>query len=341
MTDGPAVETKYGSSFLLIKVIHHCHISYSKWGRPNCVAPIAHVDLMAASGLSHVVLVNACCWAKIALKHFFFPQSKILILDFPLPFPHYRGLLDTMRLDILFILTVSVYYQAIARSPEIAPENPFFINSSSAGLRRRAEISGRGSPEGFVVELDNPTAAVSNTPPDISSSSQQTVPSGPHEADPFATGSTDIISLTGSNSDCSSFSGRKFRKRQSCVGKSKDDPARGGDDPDPTHSQTQPESGCYSSSGSDLRRRQYCRSSSGSDSTRDDSSSDNKKRLCPRNRKTLCCQGSKPSGIYTHGCSGCECLSSPVPPLLPRTSPSPILSSRRKYGDMGRKTEKV
>ncbi|MCJ1348865.1 glycogen synthase isoform 1, partial [Peltigera leucophlebia] len=155
-----------------------------------------------------------------------------------------------MRLDLIFLLIIFIYHQAFAR-PEIAPENPFFIHpSSSAELR---EISNRASPEDFIVALDNSAAAVSNRFPDINNPSQPTVPSGQYETDLSAAGSTDRISLTGSNNDCASPSSRKFRKRQTCAGNSKEDSADG-EDPDSAHSQTESESGCSPSSGSKLRK---------------------------------------------------------------------------------------
>lgn len=238
-----------------------------------------------------------------------------------------------MRLDLIFLLIIFIYHQAFAR-PEIAPENPFFIHpSSSAELR---EISNRASPEDFIVALDNSAAAVSNRFPEINNPSQPTVPSGQYETDLSAAGSTDRISLTGSNNDCASPSSRKFRKRQTCAGNSKEDSADG-EDPDSAHSQTESESGCSPSSGSKLRKRQYCRWSSGSDEPQDDSSPDYKKRLCPRNRKTLCCKGPKPSGIYTQGCSDCKWL---IPPSLPRHFPSPIPSSVIGISNTGWKIEK-
>lgn len=233
--------------------------------------------------------------------------------------------MNTMRLDLFSLLTVSVYYQAIAR-PEIALGNPFFIHvSSSAELRRRAEISSRASPEDFVVALDTPAAAVSNGRSEFSSQSQQTDPSGHYETHLSAAGSTDRISLTSSDNGCSPSSGHKFRKRQRCTGKSKDDSAHGDgdDDLDPTNSPTEPESGCSPSSGSKLRKRQYCGRSSGSDQPQDDSSSSNEKRFCPRNRRTLCCKGPRPSGIYTQGCSDCKYLFLASAPLAaPSSGPS-------------------
>lgn len=252
-----------------------------------------------------------------------------------------------MRLDLLLFLTVSVYYQAIAR-PDITPEIPFFIHSSSAELRRRAELSSRASPEDVTVALDTPVAAVSDSPFDVSSPSQPTVPFGQQETDLSAAGSTDRVSLTGSDNGCSPSSGHKFRKRQSCAGKSKDDSAHNDVDLDPTNSPTEPESGCSPSSGSKLRKRQYCRWSSGSDEPLDDSNSDDEKRFCPRNRKTLCCKGPRPSGIYTQGCSDCKYLllpSAPIPPWRPppQASPSPIPSFKNKIWNMlggrGSKTE--
>lgn len=246
-----------------------------------------------------------------------------------------------MQLDRLFFLTVSVYYQATAR-PEFAPENPFFIPSSSAELRRRAGISSRPFPEDFIVALDTPAAAaVSNIPADLSSPSQPTVPSGQHKTDLSAAGSTDRISLTGSDNSYYPPSGHKFRKRQSSAGKSTEDSAHGDDDPDPTNSPTEPESGCSPFSGGKLRKRQYCGSSSGSDEPLDDSSSGDDKRFCPRNRKTLCCKGPRPSGIYTQGCSDCKYLflpSAPCPSLAPPLlRPRHLLfhHSKMKYGILG------
>lgn len=220
-----------------------------------------------------------------------------------------------MRFDLLFFLIISVYYQAIARF-EIAPQNPFFIHSS-AELRVRAEISSRASPEDFIVALDAPAAAVSNDPSGISSLPPSTISPGQYETDLSAAGSTNRIPSTGSYNGCSPSSGHKFRKRESCAGKSRDDSADDDDDPDPTNSPTEPERGC-SPSGSKLRKRGYCSWSSGSDKPLDDSSSDDEKRICPRNRRTLCCQGPRPSGIYTQGCSDCKYLF--LPP-----SPSPNL----------------
>lgn len=220
-----------------------------------------------------------------------------------------------MRLDLVFPLVIPLYHQVFAR-PEIAPENPLFIHpSSSAELRTRAEINNLASPEDFIVAVDNSEAAVSNSFPDISNPSQPAVPSGQREA--YLSGaaeSTDRISLTGSDKDCASPSSRKLRKRQACAGKSKDDPARS-EDPDSGHSLTKSESGCSPSLGSKSRKRQFCRWSSGSDEPRDDSSSGRDKRLCPRNRKTLCCRGPKPPGIYTQGCSDCKWL---IPSSLPQ-----------------------
>lgn len=243
--------------------------------------------------------------------------------------------MNTMRLDILSFLTVSVYYQAIARV-EITLENPFFIHApSSAELRRRAEISRRASSGDLVVAPDAPAAAVSNTHSEFSSQSQSTDPSGQYETHLSAAGSTDSISLTDTDSGCFPSAGHKFRKRQGCVGKSEDNSAHGDDDLDLAVSPTEPESGC-SPSGRKIRKRQYCGRSSGSDEPRDDSSSDNEKRLCPRNRKTLCCQGPKPSGIYTYGCSDCKyhflvSASSPFPGAPPpQASTSPIPPFRDK-----------
>lgn len=228
-----------------------------------------------------------------------------------------------MLFDLLSFLTISVYYQAIAR-PEIVLENPFFIHaSSSTELRRRAEISSRASPGDFVVALDTPAAAVSNSRSDFGSQSQPSDPSGQYETHLSAAGSADRISLTGSDNGCPPSSGHKFRKRQSCAGKSKDDSAHGDDDPGPTNSPTEPESRCSPSSGSKLRKRQYCGRSSGSDEPQDDSGSDDEKRFCPRNRRTLCCKGPRPSGIYTQGCSDCKYLflaSAPSPSLAPPSS---------------------
>lgn len=222
--------------------------------------------------------------------------------------------MNTMRLDLIFFLTVSGYYQAIAR-PKIVAENPLFIHaSSSADLRRRAEISSRTTPGDFVVALDTPAVAVSDGHSDVNSQSQLTDPSGQHETYLSAAGSTDRISLTSSDNSCSASSGHKFRKRQSCAGKPKDDSAHGDDDPDLTNSPTEPRSGCSPSSGSKSRKRQYCGWSSRSDEPQDDSSSDDKKRLCPPNRKTLCCKGPKPPGIYTQGCSDCKYLFLPCAP---------------------------
>lgn len=227
-----------------------------------------------------------------------------------------------MRLDLFSFLTVSVYHQAIAR-PEVVLDNPFFIHaSSSAELRRRAEISSRASPGDFVVALDSPAAAVSNSRSGFSSQPQPIDPSGQYETHLSAAGSTDRISLTGSDNGCSPSSDHKFRIRQSCAGKSKYDSAHGEDDLDPVDSPTEPERGC-SPSGRRLRKRQYCGRSSGSDEPQDDSSSNNEKRFCPRNRRTLCCKGPKPSGIYTHGCSDCKYLflaSGPYPYLAPPSS---------------------
>lgn len=221
--------------------------------------------------------------------------------------------MNTMLLDLLSFLTVSVYYQAIAR-PEIVLENPFFIHASpSTELRRRAEISSRASPGDFFVALDTPAAAIANSRSDIGSQSQPTDPSGQYETHQSA---------AGSDNGCSPSSGHKLRKRQSCAGKSKDDSAHSEDDLDPTNSPTEPESDC-SPSGSKLRKRQYCGRSSGSDEPQDDSSSDDEKRFCPRNRRTLCCKGPRPSGIYTQGCSDCKYLflaSAPSPPLAPPSS---------------------
>lgn len=250
--------------------------------------------------------------------------------------------MNTMRLDLFSFLTVSVYYQAIAR-PEIALGNPFFIHaSSSTKLRRRAEISSPASPGDFVVALDSPAAAVPNSRSDFSSQSPQpTDPSGQYETHLSAAGSSDGISLTGSDNGCSPSSDHKFRKRQNCAGKSKDDSAHGDDDLDPVDSPTELERGCSPSSGRRLRKRQYCGKSYGSDEPQDDSSSNNEKRFCPRNRRTLCCKGPKPSGIYTHGCSDCKYLflaSGPPPPpwrLLPQASPSPIPPFKDKISNMG------
>lgn len=242
-----------------------------------------------------------------------------------------------MRLDLFSFLTVSVYHQAIAR-PEIAPENPFFIHaSSSAELGRRGEISSRASPGDFVVAPDTPAAAVSNSRSDLSSQPQPNDPSGQYETLLSAAGSIEI-SLTGSDNGCSPSSGHKFRKRQGCAGKSKDDPAHGDDDLVPTNSPTEPESGCSPSSGRKLRKRQYCGRNSGSDQPQDDSSSSDEERLCPRNRRTLCCKGPRPSGIYTQGCSDCKYLflaSAPSPsPGAPLLRPLHQLfhHSKIKYG---------
>lgn len=232
--------------------------------------------------------------------------------------------MNTMRLDLLSFLTVSVYYQAIAKA-EIDLGDPFFIHApSSAELRRRTEISRRASPGDFVVVPDTPAAAVSNTRSDFSSQSQSTDPSGQDETHLSAAGSPDPISLIDSDNGCSPSSGHKFRKRQGCVRRSEDDSAHGNDVLDMADYPTEPESGCSPSSGRKLRKRQYCGRSSGSDEPRDDSSSDNEKRLCPRNRRTLCCQGSKPSGIYTYGCSDCKYLLPAFPPPPPQASTSPI-----------------
>ena len=212
-----------------------------------------------------------------------------------------------MRFHLLFFLIISVYYQAIARF-EIAPQNSFLIHSS-AELRIRAEISSRESPEDFIVALDAPAAAVSNDPSDISSPSPLTIPP---ETDLSAAGSTNRIPSTASYNSCSPSSGHKFRKRESCAGKSKHDSADGDDGPDPTNSPKEPERGC-SPSGSKLRKREYCSRSSGSDKPLDDSGSDDEKRICPRNRRALCCNG-PPSGIYTQGCSDCKYLFLPPSP---------------------------
>lgn len=243
-----------------------------------------------------------------------------------------------MRLDLLFLLIISIYHQAIAR-PEIAPENPFFINPSSAELRKRAELRSRASAEDFIIASDNSAAAVSNSFSDISNPYQPTVPSGQQETDLSAAGSTDRIPLTGPNKDCSSSSSRKSRKRQTCAENSKDDSAHG-EDPDSAHSPTESESGC-SPSGGKLRKRQYCSWSSGSDEPQDDSSSSYKKRLCPRSRKTLCCKGPKTSGVYTQGCSDCTWL---IPPSLPLPRTFPHLKFHHhpelKYGIWGEKTRR-
>lgn len=238
-------------------------------------------------------------------------------------------------MDLIFLLIISIYHQAFAR-PEIAPGNPFFIHpSSSAELGKRAEISSQASSEDFIVAPDNSAAAVANSFSDTSNPFQPTVPSGKQETDLSAAGSTDRISLTDSDKDCSSSSSRKFLKRQTCAGKSNEDSAHG-EDPDPALSPTDPESGCSPPSSSKLQNRQYCRSSSGSDQPQDDSSSNRGKRFCPPNRKTLCCKGPKPSGIYTQGCSYCKWL---IPPS-PRTFPSSISSSRIEIMDTGCKNEK-
>lgn len=227
-----------------------------------------------------------------------------------------------MRLNLLSFLTLSVYYQAIARA-EINLENPFFIHApSSAKLRRRAEISRRASPGDFVVVPDTPAAAVSNTPLDFNSQSQSTDLSGQYETHLSAAGSNDPIFLTGSDNGCSPSSGHKFRKRRGYVRKSEVDSAHGDDGLALADSPTEPEIGCSPSSGRKLRKRQYCGRSPGSDEPLDDSSSDNEKRLCPRNRRTLCCQGPKPSGIYTYGCSDCKYLFLAFPPLPSMAPPS-------------------
>lgn len=233
-----------------------------------------------------------------------------------------------MRLDLFSFLTVSVYHQAIAR-PEIALENPVFIHgSSTVELRRRAEISNQASSGDFVVALDSPAAAVSNGRSDFSSHSQPTDPSGRYETNLSAAGSTDEISLTGSDNSCSASSDHNIRKRESCAGKSKDDLAHGGVYLTPVEPPTEPERGCPPS-GRRLRKRGYCGPSSGNDETQDDSSSNYEKRFCPRNRRTVCCKGPKPSGIYTHGCSDCKYLFLAFGPV-----PLPGASFRRPLHDL-------